>query len=323
MEEIKNKIQQLIVQGESQLQNIPKKSNYKASERNIREKYRQNEPANSIGREIISLGAGELVSSLLGTGKGIGRSVASKSLRNQYRMQRDNEIRQLYQEYNIRHNETEQLYRSWSSDAIQVIGQTKCQSCEKKFNDSKEKVKLETRLRVGIAALNQTLNYLEKPLKKETLLIKSGEPLKGRKALKDFMERVKGYAKIQEPYPTPEILETIEDASDGVKCVFLLGPFKNLKEKGKFEKNLALLRKAGREIDVVSIGCPKTAPFHDRFLISKKRGITTGTSLSGLGIRDSVITELNEWKDIEKRFDEYLIGPKTKHRGKECKRERL
>lgn len=323
MEEIKNKIQQLVVQGESQLQNIPKKSNYKTSEKNIREKYRQNEPADSIGREVISRGAGELVSSLFGTGKGIGRSVASKTLRNQYRMQRDNEIRQLYQEYTIRHNEAEQRYRSWSSDAIQAIVQTKCQSCKKKFKESKEKVKLETRLKWGINSLNQTLNYLEQPIKKETLLIKSGEPLKGRKALKDFMEGVKGYVKIQEPYPTPEILETIEDALDGVKFIFLLGTFKNLKEKGKFEKNLALLRKVGKEIEVVSIGCPKTAPFHDRFLISKKRGITTGTSLSGLGIRDSVITGLNEWKDIEKRFDEYMIGPRTKHRRKECKRERL
>lgn len=40
-------------------------------------------------------------------------------------------------------------------------------------------------------------------------------------------------------------------------------------------------------------------------------------------MRDSVVNELNEWADIEKRFDEYTIGPKTEHRGMECARERL
>ena len=95
------------------------------------------------------------------------------------------------------------------------------------------------------------------------------------------------------------------------------------KIKGEFEKNLALLRKTGKNIDVLSIKIDLTTPFHDRFLITKKRAITTGTSISGLGMRDSVITGLKDWKDIEKRFDEYMISPKTIHRGKECKRERL
>ena len=238
-------------------------------------------------------------------------------------MQRDNEIRQLYQQFDIHYRESEQRYNNWSSEAVQAIKLSKCFYCLKKFTDSKQKVKLETRLRGGIVALNQALNYLEKSPQKETLLIKTGEPLKGRRVLKEFLGKAKAYVKIQEPYPTHEILETLEDATTNIKCQLLLGPFNNMEAKEKFEKNLALLRKAGRNIEVVSIKCGKTAPFHDRFLISEKKGISTGTSLSGLGMRDSIITGLNEWKDIEKRFDGYMIGPKTQHRGKDCKRERL
>ncbi len=323
MEEINKQIRQLTVQGESLLQNIPKKSDYKAREKHVKAKYRQNEPADSIGRDIISRGAGEMVSSIFGTGKRIVRSATSKALRSQYLAQRDNEVMQIRQEYNFRSNEAEQRYRSWSSAAVQAIELTRCGPCLKKFNDSKQKVKLETRLRGGINALKQAVNYLEKTPKKETLLVKAGEPLKGRRALKEFIGNAKEYIKIQEPYPTPEILETVEGTSASAKCMLLLGPFNNRAEKDKFEKSLALLRKAGRDIEVVSIKCKKSAPFHDRFLISEKRGIITGTSLSGLGLRDSVITELDNWGDIEKRFDGYMIGPKTKHRGKDCIRERL
>ena len=99
MQNIKDKIQQLIVQGDGLLHNIPKKSDYKSIEKNIKDKYRRNEPVSSIERELISIGAGELVSSIFGSGKKLGKSVASKAIKNQYLMQRDNEIRQLHQEY--------------------------------------------------------------------------------------------------------------------------------------------------------------------------------------------------------------------------------
>ena len=141
--------------------------------------------------------------------------------------------------------------------------------------------------------------------------------------IKNFIKNAKKYVKIQDPYPSSELLEIIEATTPNVKNILLLGPFLNNKEKEIFEKNLKLLRKTGRNIEVLSIKYNKTAPFHDRFLISEKKGITTGTSLSGLGIRDSVITELNEWKDIEKRFDEYMSGPKTEHRGVDCSREKF
>jgi len=323
MQNIKDKIQQLIVQGDGLLHNIPKKSDYKSTEKNIRDKYRLNEPMASIERELISIGTGELVSSIFGSGKKLGKSVTSKAIKNQYLMQRDNEIRQLHQEHDSRCRECELRYNNWYSESVRTIGLTTSDSSLKKFKDSKLKSRLEARLKWSLQALNQTLSYLERPPQKETLLIKTGEPLKGRKALKEFVQRAKKYVKIQEPYPTPEILEIVEETPANVKSMLLLGPFKNNKDKEMFEKNLALLRKTGKIIDVLSIKCPKTAPFHDRCLISEKKGITTGTSLSGLGMRDSVVNELNEWMDIEKRFDEYMISPKTEHRGIECTGERL
>lgn len=316
-------IQKIIADGENLLQIIPKKSDYKTKEKAIKDKYRSNEPLNAVGREILSNSAGEIASQIFGTQKKTGKSLASKVLKNQILIQQQSEINGLWQDYSIRFRDCEYNYNKWFSESVKIIELTKLTLYLNKFKDSKLKTRLETKLNYGLLVLNQTLHYLEKPHKKETLLIKTGEPLKGRKILKDFIKDVKEYVKIQEPYPTQEILEIVEDISENVKSILLIGGFKNDKDKEIFTKNLALLRKSGREIDVLSIRCLNTAPFHDRFFISEKTGITTGTSFSGLGMRDSIITELNEWVDIEKRFDEYMIGPKTEHRGLECIRERF
>ena len=102
MKNIKEKIKQLIVQGERLLDNIPKKTDYKIREKHIKDKYRSNEPAALIGREIISYGAGELVSDIFGAKKTTGKYLAKKVLKNQYQIQRDEEIKQLWQEYDNR-----------------------------------------------------------------------------------------------------------------------------------------------------------------------------------------------------------------------------
>lgn len=306
MRGVKNIIQQLIDQGEELLYNLPNKSDYKVREKNIGDKYRLDEPVVSIKGELIGIGAGELVSSIFGSGGKFGKSVASKVVKNQYLMQRDNEIKQLHNEYDSRYREYEARYKNWFSESVKAIELTASSSSLQKLKDSKLKVRLETRLRGGISALNHSVTFLEKQPQKETKLIKTGEPLKGRRALKKFIQKAKKYVKIQEPYPTSEILDIVEATATNVKCILLLGTFNSKRDKEQFVKNLALLRKAGRNIDVLSIKCPKTAPFHDRFLISEENGLTTGTSLSGLGIRDSVVTELNEWMDIEERFDEYI-----------------
>jgi len=321
--EIMDNIKKIIAEGENLLQIIPKKSDYKTKEKAIKDKYRSNEPLNAVGRELLSTGAGEIASQIFGTQKKTGKSLASKVLKNQNLIQQQNEINCLWQDYSIRFRDCDYNYNRWFSESVILIELTKSASCLNKFKDSKLKTRLETRLHCGLLVLNQTMHYLEKSIKKETLLIKTGEPLKGRRILKNFIKEAKKYVKIQEPYPTPEILEIVEDISEDVKSTLLIGGFKNDKDKEIFAKNLALLRKSGREIDVLSIRGLSTVPFHDRFLISEKKGIATGTSLSGLGMRDSIITELNQWADIEKRFDEYMIGPKTEHRGQECIRERL
>ena len=136
MENIKKKIKEHIIQGEGLLNNIPKKSDYKIREKQIKDKYRSNEPVDLIGREVLSYGAGEIVSDIFGVKKEIGKSLASKVLKNQNLIQRDREISQLQKEYENISREYEKRYENWFSEALKIVKLTKCLSCFNNFKNS-------------------------------------------------------------------------------------------------------------------------------------------------------------------------------------------
>lgn len=321
MEYIKQKLQQLINQGEGLITQIPKHEDYKSQERNTINRYRQEDIKNSFGREIISEGAGEFISSLLGTGKRSAKSITSNALRNQHIAQKNIEIRRLWDSYEFRAKEVESKYGSWVSEVENFVSNGMFRSYLVKFNTSKRKIKLETKINHALSVLKEILDNLDRSYSESTsVLVKAGEPLKGREKLKEFAKKSEEYLKIQDSYPTPEILQIVEAAPTNIKTVLLLGP---ICDKKTFEEHLALLRKSGRVIEVTILDYLSRAPFHDRFMMSKNAAVSLGTSLAGLGFRDSTIIELHQWADIEKRFDEYISIQDIYHKEGVCKKEIL
>ena len=315
MEDMKTFIQSLKSQGEQLLIRIPLKKDFKEQEMVIKKQYAH--PIARGGKHLISAGLGEIASSVFGTGKGIAKKWASQSIKQAQENQISQEKQRLWGNYNRRVSESEAGYKAWFSSAEGAIKSINSTQCLKKLRATKQKTKLETKIKSAISALDFALDYLEEPEHiKKVALIKSGEPLKGRDMLREFLKGAKKYVKIQEPYPDTELLRLLEGISPSVKVQLLLGPLN--KKEGTFKRELDLLRKTGMQIDVVSINSGPSSPFHDRFMIHETSAISIGTSIQGIGLRDSTINELTEWDEIEKRFDEYFDGNILKHRKNTC-----
>ena len=327
MDKLKEQINSLITQGERLKSRILSSVWYNSRKSEIITKYRAQQPLNSVTSGLMSYGAGEIVSSLFGTKKRKAKAFTNKILKNSIKQQQEKEINLLKNQFENHNRNLENQYISWFSEIKRISSLQESETISNKILNSQYKFKLETRLNQGINGLKKLIDQIDKKEKKpqnKSLLIKSGEPLKGKDSLIDFLCQSKIYVKIQEPYPSKELLRLIEETDyyGNIKIQLLIGKF-NKDQKDIFEQELSLLRKAGKTIEVVSIIGENSSPFHDRFFINEKLCISLGTSIGGLGLRDSTIHYLNEWSQIEERFDKYFYENKTIHKGKECKRERL
>ncbi|MBW2972772.1 hypothetical protein KY346_00085 [Candidatus Woesearchaeota archaeon] len=320
MRELKTFIQNLKNQGEQLINQIPLKKHFKEQEKLIKKQYQR--PLASEGRRLISVGAGELATSIFGGGKGFVKKLALDSLKQEQDRQINQEVQRVWDTFNQKRRELEEGYKAWFSSAEEAIKSINSTRCFKKLRESKQKAKLETKIRSAISALDFALDFLDEPGHiKKVALIKAGEPLKGRDMIRGFLEGAKKYIKIQEPYPNVELLRLLDGLPSSVEVQLLLGPFG--KNPTLFKRELELLRKSGMGIKVFSINARMSAPFHDRFMIHETGAISLGTSVQGIGLRDSAINELSEWKEIERRFDEYFNSSIISHRGSGCKKNRL
>jgi len=325
MEDIKSQINQLIEEAKSIAKHIPDKSAYKNTEMEIKGNYKQRKPLISASTGILGKELGREISSMLGGRNNIAKNFITQTLRNKQQDNINQEINNLWRQYAIKVEESKRVYENWYNRVLDTIKSTDLNHYITKLEASKQKLKLETKLRQGISTLRYMLNLLENPSKfKKTLLIKTGEPIKGRDEIIRFMQKSNSFIKIQDPFVKRELLRIIEEIPASIKVQILTGV---IDQKDKFKEELKLLRKSGRNVNVVSILAEmkdnKNAPFHDRFILTDNSAIKLGTSISGYGLRDSTITELNTWAEIEKRFDEYIEGKINNHRGFECKIERL
>lgn len=327
MNKLKEDIKSLITQGERLKSQILSPDWFKSRKSEIIAKHRNQQPLNSVTSGLLSYGVGELVSSLFGTGKRKAKSVTNKILKNNIKQQQEKEINILKNQFESHNRNLENQYIFWFNEIKRISSVQGFETISNRILDSQYKSKFDTRLNQAINVLKNLIDQIDRKEnnpKNKSLLIKSGEPLKGKDSIIDFLHQSKIYVKIQEPYPSKELLRLIEetDSYGNIKIQLLIGKF-NRNQKGIFEQELSSLRKTGKDIEVISIIGENSPPFHDRFIINEKSCISLGTSISGFGLRDSTINYLSEWSQIEEQFDKYLFENKTIHKGKECKRERL
>lgn len=328
MDKIKEQIQVLITQGERLKPQILGNDWLKSQKLVILDKYKSSNPGNNMTLDLMSGGIVGLASNLLGVRKKNAKSMTKNILKNNLQKQKQKEIDALKSQFDNHNHNIKFQYNSWFNEIKRISSTKGFETINHQILESHHKVKLETKLIHGINGLKRMVDQIDKnqQISSNTpLLIKYGEPLKGKDEILSFLNQSKIYLKIQEPYPSKELLRLIEEINQNygnLKIQLLIGKFgKNQKEV--FKQELSILRKTGKNIEVVSVTGENSSPFHDRFIINEKSCISTGTSINGLGLRDSTIHYLDNWDSIEERFDEYFYKNEIILNGKKCKIERL
>lgn len=231
----------------------------------------------------------------------------------------EGELQVLQSQYRQHEDEALRRFTLWTARMQEAL-----RGCDatvmKRFSSAVHASRLDTRVRRCLALL-EALQAVE-PAHKSVLLVKAGQPLTGRAHLQEILAQAQTYVKIQEPYPSTDLLLLIESLAPSVRCTLLIGPVE--KKSAQFREQLDLLRKAGRSIVVKTIANKEgKAPFHDRFVMTERKCFAIGSSVSGLGLRDSAIIEVPNRAEIEKQFDLYMNSPTYEHKGASCTLETL
>ena len=205
MNQLKEQIKSLITQGEKLKSQILPSDWFKSKKSEIITNYRSQQPLNSVTSGLVSYGAGELVSSIFGTGKRKAKSVTNKFINNNIKQQQKRDIDFLKKQFESRNRDLESQYVIWFSEVKRISSLQGFVTITDKIHDSQYRLKLETKLNQGINGLKKLIDGIDKkennPSNK-SLLIKSGEPLKGKDSILNFLQQSKIYLKIQESYPS-------------------------------------------------------------------------------------------------------------------------
>lgn len=291
------KLELLLAEGNSLLTSLPISTHFRSREREIKQQYQANNPAATAGRNLVSYGLGAIFS---GGGRRTVQSVTSQVLRSRRTQEKEQALQEIRRQEQAHQAEAERIYGAWLVRVRSLLETDEV--ALRKLLEISRSTRLETRLKKGVHLLER---LKDSSSRKVSSLILSGEPLRGRSLLQEVAGGAILYVKIQEPYPSTELLSFVETLPQSVRCTLLIGVLDN--KKKNFERDLELLRKTGRGIVVVQLlNAMGKAPFHDRFLITEKKCVSLGTSFSGLGVRDALIHEVSNKREIEERFDSYV-----------------
>jgi hypothetical protein len=290
------------------------------------------EGSSTIGQELAA-GLADFLGVRKTTYKKIGTKAGRKYGQN-LRRQRDETLRKQVQEtYQRQLSNCERQALQWGEQVLQCLSgfSTSDKRLTQRGNSHHQiaafhreiaAARLQTRISHGIDFLeslsarpeiiipnSQVERYLHEEHLSRTILVKKGETLTGMAKLQEIISCMHGTIRFQDPYPWPETLLAVKMIEQGVQVRFLIG---KLSDPHSFTAMLSSVRKSGRDIQVkILIESNGKAPFHDRYIISKDNAWTMGTSPNGIGMRDSSITRLEDWLEIERRFDEWWNDPRA------------
>jgi hypothetical protein len=175
-------------------------------------------------------------------------------------------------------------------------------------------VKVATRIRSTINALSvikykQLVYNSEIPLvESKSILVDAGNPFSASLELRKILGSITDYVKIIDPYIDIKSLELLFCIPDKV-------PIKVLTEYtgGKSKRNRLLRSCNDFKIEKPLFEIRICSNLHDRFIISKRKGWSIGTSLKDFGNRMSVLTMLSESlkQEVERKFDKLWLESET------------
>lgn len=305
------------------LASIPRKATYRQKEMEIRAQLRKGTIATNVGDAVVSECVGEFFSGLFSGSKKTMKKVTSNAWRAQLKEKAEAQIRELWRDFDLKTNQAIGLYESWYHACVSTIEAINLPARLQAFKLSRTRASVENRIKAGVSVLEKLQVDMSTPVESKTQLIRAGEPLSGRRWLSDFVAKAKKSLKVQEPYPSKELLEILESVREKVIVRVLIGPFQKEVDRQKFKQATDLLLRSGKSVEVVSVHAKGKSPFHDRVWIADNLGLSVGTSISGIGLRDTVVQELHDVSEVEALFDEYFSGNKSTHAGVDLTRDVL
>ena len=153
-------------------------------------------------------------------------------------------------------------------------------------------------------------NWLRSSIYESIIFIPANDFYLARRVLQDLFSKCEAYVKIQDAYLGEETFNLLEYIPEEVK-VQLLGSIKlgAGEDANKVCQRIERFKSDRKDnFEILFVAKPTGAtPFHDRFIISKNRCWTTGTSLKQIGgEKDTALTEFSKDKggeQIELAFD--------------------
>jgi hypothetical protein len=140
----------------------------------------------------------------------------------------------------------------------------------------------------------------------DSIFIKKGKPASGFAVLAEWLRSASGYLKLQDPYGSIELLALTEEVPRDLEVRLLIS---EINKRKLFAETLAAVRKTGRRIRVIQlVDKSEKSPFHDRWIFTQGDARLLGTSLSGIGRKDTTISAPVSWADEERQFDLYFDG---------------
>jgi len=176
---------------------------------------------------------------------------------------------------------------------------------------------LDDRIAILLDILKETESWLKGSMRTSTMFIPRRDFYLAREVLRSLFARCEGYVKVQDPQLAEDSIDVLEYVPPDLP-IYLLGGVK----PGAGEDAAALCHRIerfrvsrGDTFDVRFAGKDTGAtPFHDRFIISRRRVWISGTSLNEIGgDKDTAIAEFPKDKggeQIELAFDSlWFAGP--------------
>lgn len=197
-------------------------------------------------------------------------------------------------------------------------------------------IRLEIKVQKDIKNI-QKLKIGEKNLPQVTIPLKFYDfnDISIENRIKNFLEKkscTNKIIKIMEPYLSIELIDLLHACHQGdLKIQILTKQLTKKTNENSLKKKLESLLpkikitikqlvKEGEQVKIRYQTCPN--PFHDRFIISEGDVLIIGTSINSIINNSTFVYEINNYKIIEEKFDEWFSGKVLSYKGNRLKFEK-
>jgi hypothetical protein len=300
--EIKRSLEHYITKGENLLEELK-----------LAKLQQKNVQAN-LGRNILAEGVRYFTADIFESA-GVGRT-AKKLTKAYLEQQKKAQQALINRNYNIH-------FDSWMGNIKEFLStisfwktnlkEKNSQQLINRFDKVQEYVRPETKISRSIRTLrgisNKPLIYNKEIVKRskkveaKQILLPPGSPYTGFRKIEDLLKKTTGHIKIIDPYVNEETLDILLSVPKNLP-LFLLTTFTGGENKERRFVKLCKKFKAERSRFEIRKTDPKH--IHDRFILTKGKGWSIGTSLNSIGNKMSIITELlkNPRKEAEDIFED-------------------